>query len=280
MVFALLTVFSLVSCGNKKSQPVMQEERAVDTLELFADEPDQEEELFKEEEVSELVNEFFDDFIFGFVQDKELQMSRIIFPLPYHAQDSVHRISQEEWEYDNLFLSDGYYTVILDNEEELDQLGDTAIHSAQVERAYLEERFIKKFFFEKVEGRWILEGVSLYNFDEQQKNDFYTFYHRFATDSLYQAKHVHSPLRFITADPDDDFEILEATLDLNQWFAFKPELPEKWLTNIIYGRDHVDESSTQKILQLKGMGNGFVNTLFFHQRKGKWELYQFEDINN
>ena len=55
--------------------------------------------------------------------------------------------------------------------------------------------------------------------------NFVEFFGHFAADSLFQSKRVCEPLAFITTDPDDDFSILETTLDLNQWFAFKPGLP-------------------------------------------------------
>lgn len=281
-IFMVITISFLVSCGNKKERVAAAEEPAMETVDSIGLPMDT---LLVEEELSvekplPPVDEYFDDFIFSFAQDGEFQSKRILFPLPYHTKDTVLKLKAEEWEYDSLLLSSVYYTVILDSEEELDQMGDISITSAQVEWAYLESRFIKKFFFEKIDNKWMLEGVSIYNFDEQQKNDFYSFYHQFVTDSVFQEQHISNPLEFVTTDPDDDFDVLEATLDVNQWFAFKPELPEKWLTNIIYGREHVNGNSKQKVLQLKGVGNGFVNTLFFRQRRGQWELYKYEDINN
>lgn len=83
---------------------------------------------------------------------------------------------------------------------------------------------------------------------------------------------------FVTSDPDDDFSILETTLDLNQWFAFKPVLPVDRLSNINYGQRNDDDSPT-KILALKGIGNGFSNILYFRRKAGEWELYKFEDTS-
>ena len=76
----------------------------------------------------------------------------------------------------------------------------------------------------------------------------------------------------------DDFSILETTLDLNQWFAFKPVLPVDRLSNINYGQRNDDDSPT-KILALKGIGNGFSNILYFRRKAGEWELYKFEDTS-
>lgn len=97
-------------------------------------------------------------------------------------------------------------------------------------------------------------------------------------DSLFQSQRVREPLAFVTSDPDDDFSILETTLDLNQWFAFKPVLPVDRLSNINYGQRNDDDSPT-KILALKGIGNGFSNILYFRRKAGEWELYKFEDTS-
>ena len=77
---------------------------------------------------------------------------------------------------------------------------------------------------------------------------------------------------------DDDFSILETSLDLNQWFAFKPALPTDRLSNINYGQRNDDNSPT-KILALKGIGNGFSNILYFRRKAGEWQLYKFEDTS-
>ncbi|MCS2525722.1 DUF4348 domain-containing protein [Bacteroides ovatus] len=81
---------------------------------------------------------------------------------------------------------------------------------------------------------------------EQSDNEnFVEFFGHFATDSLFQSQRVREPLAFVTSDPDDDFSILETTLDLNQWFAFKPVLPVDRLSNINYGQRNDDDSPTK-----------------------------------
>ena len=110
------------------------------------------------------------------------------------------------------------------------------------------------------------------------KNIFVEFFSHFAADSLFQSQRVQDPLAFVTSDPDDDFSILETSLDLNQWFAFKPALPADRLSNINYGQRNDDNSPT-KILALKGIGNGFSNILYFKRKAGEWQLYKFEDTS-
>ncbi|MDL2291683.1 DUF4348 domain-containing protein [Bacteroides sp. OttesenSCG-928-F21] len=283
IIFIVILAFLLVSCGNKKKEPLT-ESLSADTVvvdsslevdSLFVPENDTLQELTP----PEIVNELFDDFIFNFAQDKELQLSRIIFPLSYYKKEIPLKIEKEEWEHDSLFFAQSYYTILFDREEELDMLGDTSMVSAQVEWNYLAEHLAKKYYFQKIEGRWMLEAINLRDIKDTKNSSFFEFYHHFATDTLYQVEHIHDPLEFVTADPDDDFEVLETTLDSNQWMVFKPELPRETLTNISYGQENMDNSQT-KIIQLRGIGNGFMNTLFFHRKGGKWSLYRFEEVNN
>ncbi|MDR0658183.1 MAG: DUF4348 domain-containing protein, partial [Mediterranea sp.] len=152
--------------------------------------------------------------------------------------------------------------------------------SVQVEWIYMKTHKVKRYYFERVDGRWMLEAMNLRPVMKSKRAGFIDFFVRFAVDSLYQTEHIREPLRFVTTDPDNDFSIIETTLDTEQWFAFKPVLPDEKLSNIIYGRETTDETP-YKILQLKGIGNGFLNVLSFrHKSNGKWELYKFEDTSN
>ena len=104
---------------------------------------------------------------------------------------------------------------------------------------------MKKYYFERIKGAWILEAINLRPIKQNDNENFVEFFGHFAADSLFQSKRVCEPLAFITTDPDDDFSILETTLDLNQWFAFKPGLPADRLSNINYGQRNDDDSPTK-----------------------------------
>ena len=161
----------------------------------------------------------------------------------------------------------------------MDLVGDTALTSVQVEWIYIRTHMMKKYYFERIKGAWILEAINLRPIEKNENEDFLEFFGRFATDSLFQCHRVSQPLAFVTTDPDDDFAVLETTLDLNQWFAFKPSLPTDRLSNINYGQKNADDSS-HKILALKGIGNGLSNILYFRRDvTGNWELYKFEDVS-
>ena len=272
----LLSLFA--SCGNKKANidPFASITNEVDSIRQEADSTLQKK-LPKEPTPIE-ADESFDDFIYTFASDDVLQRQRVKFPLPYYNGDEKTKIEERYWKHDDLFTKQNYYTLLFDKEEDMDAVGNSKQTSIQVEWIFLRTGMVKKYYFERIKGAWILEGINLRPVERNEKEDFVEFFAHFATDSLFQSRRVQNPLTFVTTDPDDDFSILETTLDLNQWFAFKPVLPTDRLSNINYGQQN-DSHSATKILALKGIGNGFSNILYFHRKDGEWELYKFEDTS-
>lgn len=274
---AALALF--VSCGNKKTNidPFASITNEIDSVIHRAD-------TLKKEKTPEgpqpiEADESFDDFVYSFASDVALQRQRVQFPLPYYNGDVASKIEEKYWKHDALFTKQGFYTLLFDREEDMDLVGDQALTSVQVEWIYIPKRMIKKYCFEKIKGAWMLQSIRLHSIEKNESEDFVEFFDRFATDSLFQSQRIRQPLQFVTTDPDDDFSILETTLDSNQWFAFKPTLPTDKLSNINYGQQ-MDSRSAYKILALKGIGNGFSNILYFQRRgDGEWELYKFEDTS-
>ncbi|EJW94853.1 lipoprotein [gut metagenome] len=212
--------------------------------------------------------EQFDDFIFNFASDPVLQRQRTEFPLPYYTMDNeVQKISEKEWKHDNLFTKQNFYTLLFDREKEMDVVGDTSQVSVQVEWIFLKTHQLKSYCFERKQGVWMLVAVHTRPIAKGINDNFVEFYTRFANDSVYQLKHVRNPLQFVTIDPDDEFSILETTLDANQWMAFRPVLPTDKLSNINYGQKNEDLSHS-KILKVNGIGNGYSNIFYFRKRKG------------
>lgn len=273
-----LTLVLCASCGNVKNgkDPFTALTQMVDTAGMQADSLAIDTTVvLKPLEADEL----FDDFIFNYALDKTLQKQRTVFPLPYDCDGSLSKIEKKDWKHDCLFVEQNFYTLLFDRERDMDVVGDTALTSVQVEWLYLKQRELKRYYFQRTRGMWMLDSISQYKMpDNGNKNDFMSFYLRFATDSLYQREHIHSPLKFITIDPDDDFSILETTLDVDQWFAFRPMMPVDPLSNICYGQKN-DLNATNKILKVNGIGNGFSNVFYFRKRGGKWTLYKYEDTS-
>ncbi len=274
----LLLLLFIAACGNKQktSDPFAALTQMVDSA---RQQPDSLQQPVEDESPKPIeADELFDDFIFNYASDDALQRQRTIFPLPYYKDDTPVKIEKKYWEHDYLFSQQSYYTLLFDREEDMDMVGDTALTSVQVEWVYLKTRMVKKYYFERIKGAWMLEAINLRKIEKGENEDFVDFYARFVTDSVYQSKHIHTPLKFITIDPDDEFSILETTLDLNQWYAFRPVLPTDRLSNINYGQKNEDLSTT-KILKVNGIGNGYSTVFYFRKKRGEWELYKYEDTS-
>ena len=143
-------------------------------------------------------DELFDDFIFNYASDDALQRKRTVFPLPYYDRDTPLKIEADFWKHDYLFTKQNYYTLLFDKEEDMDMVGDTTLTSVQVEWIFLKTRMMKRYYFEKKRGMWMLEAINLREMEKGENEDFVEFYTRFVTDSVYQSKHISHPLQFIT----------------------------------------------------------------------------------
>ena len=272
----------LVSCGPQKKHAA-ETEQPVEIMDTMAVTPEEDTDslIFVEEVIPSTADESFVDFFYNFASDEAFQRSRIIYPLPFYRENQVDRFSKEEWVYDPLFSDEEIYTVMFDTESDMELEKDTSAHSVQVDWISLESRATKRYYFERKQDMWYLEAINeskIKDYESKHEN-FIDFYLHFVEDSTFQAERVHDPLRFVTADPEDEFEIVETTLEKGQWFAFRPPLPTSELTNIRYGQANVPDSPV-KIIELKGFGNGFSNVLHFHCRQGIWKLVKFEDLSD
>ncbi len=234
----------------------------------------------EEEPLPAKADEIFDDFIYSFASDSKLQKERILFPLPYYNMNKAVRLEEKYWKHDSLFLGQAYYTLLFDKEEDMEMVQDTSLVSVQFEWIDMARRTVKKYYFERIKGAWMLEAVNKHTIGKEENEDFVDFFYKFANDSTFQNQRVSSPVTFVTNDPDDDFSILETTVEREQWLAFMTVLPKEKLTNINYGQ-HNRSASRTKILNVKGINNGFFNSLYFRRPAGGgWELYKFEDLSN
>ena len=272
----------MASCSGGRKNTDAQEEamESVDSIEIVADTL-LVGEMEEESVVPASADESFADFLYNFALDEKLQLRRIIFPLPYYMDNKKDSIEKEEWRHDPLFSQQEFYTMLYDNLDDAELEKDTASTSVRIEWIDLKTKKMKRYYFERLYGWWKLEAIDDATMPKEDipQEDFYEFYERFANDSLFQAERVADPLPFIAPDPDDEFEILETTIQKSQWFTFQPQLPTEYLTNVNYGQ-RLDRNSRVRIIELRGFGNGFSNTLYFRCRNGKWKLTRFEDFSN
>lgn len=279
---ALALMASAVSCNFKKgteeafSSITRMVDSAIvarDTVAVLAKAVPEEEEVKPNS-----ADELFEDFIFSFSSDERLQKRRIKFPLPVSDGDSVYKVDRKAWRHDSIFNLRGYYTLLFDYEEDMELEGDTSLMNVRVEDLLLGSMTVKNYFFGRRRGAWMLDSIDISPVSQNEDESFAAFYEKFATDSLFQSRHVKNPLEFVTLDPDDEFSILKTTLGLNQWFAFRPELPTEILSSIDYGQRNSQLSST-KIMKVNGISSGFSNVLYFKMMDGRWMMYKFEDTS-
>ena len=272
----------MASCGGGKKHTDVQEVamESIDSVEVVADTLEVEE-VQEEQEVSTYAERVFADFLYNFATSEKFQLRRIVFPLPYYMDNKKDSIEKKDWVHDPLFSQQEFYTMLYDDLSDVELEKDTATTSVRIEWIDLKAKKMKRYYFERLYGWWKLEAIddAMMTKEESGQEDFYEFYERFANDSLFQAERVADPLPFVVPDPDDEFQILETTIRKAQWFTFQPNLPTGHLTNINYGQ-RLDRNSQTRVIEMRGFGNGFSNTLYFRCRNGKWKLTRFEDLGN
>ena len=229
-----------------------------------------------DEELPKRADELFDDFIFGFARLKKVQLERVEFPLLSIVRGDTAWLTEKQWEHDSLFMGNDYYTVFYNDEEQMELEKSTELDQVDVEQIHLVERWVKTCRFQRLKGEWRLTQESVRDFAEDAALDrFMDFYGKFVSDDTFQQGSVANPLRYVTTDPDDDFNTIEGTLDHDQWNAFKPQLPDSVVTNIRYGQTY--DNPDGMVLVKAGISNGLMDILDFRKKDGVWKLVSYEN---
>ena len=229
------------------------------------------EQLITETPMPRAADAYFDDFIFNFTANKRLQFERIVFPLRVTEADGKTRMTEKsQWKMEHLFMRQGYYTLLFDDDDQMSHMKDSAVNEAIVEKIMLKKNKVKNYFFHRVRGAWMMYEVRTTPVEENANASFLTFYKRFTTDSVFQVQSINETVEFVGPDPDDDFNVMEGVITPDTWEAFAPQLPEKVLYNIVYGKPEAKEN--KKIFLMRGVSNGLEVELRFKKVGGKWLL--------
>ena len=263
-------VLLMFSCTGKQTQRV--EGSLTDSVADSVDSVpmDTLEQLLVETPTPKAMDEFFDDFFFNFAANKKVQKARIIFPLTVHKADKDEQIEKNKWEMERFFMRQGYYTLLFDNDAQMQLAKDTSINQAIVERILLKKDQVKDFVFNRIRGAWMLREIRETSISENLNASFLAFYQRFVTDKAFQVKSLNSMVKFVGPDPDDDFNMMEGVITPDTWEAFAPQLPSKTIYNIIYGQPKSEGS--EKIFILRGIANGLEMELRFRKVGERWLL--------
>ena len=263
-------VLLMFSCTGKQAQRV--EGPLTDSVADSVDSVplDTLEQLLVETPTPKAMDEFFDDFFFNFAANKKVQKARIVFPLTVHKADKDEQIEKNKWQMERFFMRQGYYTLLFDNDEQMQLAKDTSINQAIVERILLKKDQVKDYVFNRIRGAWMLREIRETNIKDNINASFLAFYQRFVSDKAFQVKSLNSMVKFVGPDPDDDFNMMEGLITPDTWEAFAPQLPSKTLYNIIYGEPTPE--GNDKIFILRGISNGMELELRFRKVGERWLL--------
>ena len=267
LAVTILMGLSVLGCTDKKS--VANESDSIDsTASTVA--ADTLEQIISETPMPKAADELFDDFFFNFAANKKLQRKRIKFPLTVTKKNGTSTITAKQWTIDNFFMKQDFYTLIFDNQRQMDIVKDTTVGHVIVEKIYLKKHTIKQYLFDRENGQWQLTAINYEDMSKSENASFLNFYCHFATDSAYQVHNINDPLQFSGPDPDNDFGTMNGILAPEQWPSFAPELPHGVIYNILYGQKY--GKSQQKIFIIRGIANGLETELTFKKKNGQWKL--------
>ena len=272
VLFALFTIVCFTSVGCKDKRPATAfDSTGVDSSVVDTQTVDSAEKLIEETPMPKAADELFDDFVFNFAANRKLQMSRICFPLPVYRNDKVVKnISKKNWRMEHFFMRQDYYTLIFDNQKQMDLVKDTTVSHVVIEKVFYAKKMVQQFLFNRIDGQWMMTSINYKPMYANMNASFLKFYGEFASDSTFQAEHLHNPVKFIGPDPDDDFSTMTGDIEPETWPAFAPKLPHDMIYNIIYGQKYTE--SNQKIFVIRGIANGLETELTFRRIGGKWML--------
>ena len=264
----LLLMFSCTGNKTPRVEEEVAEDSAADTTEVSV--TDSLEQLIMDTPMPRAADAMFDDFIFNFAANKRLQLERIVFPLNMTEKDTTVQVEKLAWKMEHLFMNQGYYTLLFNNDKQMSLMKDTAVNEAIVEKIQLRKKQVKNYVFHRIRGAWMMTEVRVTPLEENVNASFLAFYQRFVTDSAFQVQSLNSMVEFVGPDPDDDFHQLEGVITPDTWEVFAPQLPSRTLYNIIYGKS-VPEGH-EKIFLMRGVANGLETELRFKKVGNKWLL--------
>ena len=276
VMLAVLTIvcFTSVGCNDKKPATLV-DSVAPDTIVADTQAMDSTEKLIEETPMPKAADELFDDFLFNFAASRKLQRQRVHFPLPVYRNGKViKQIEKRRWKMEHFFMRQDYYTLIFDNRKQMNLVKDTTIDHVVVEKVFYKTNTVQQFLFNRINGQWLMTSINYKPMYANMNASFLKFYGSIATDSAFQAEHLHNPVKFIGPDPDDDFSTMTGDIEPETWPAFAPQLPSGMIYNIIYGQKYTE--SSQKIFVIRGIANGLETLLTFKKIGGKWMLTKLE----
>ncbi len=237
--------------------------------------------FMEEEEVRVPVQamESFGDFMFAFIHNTRFQAERIRFPLHVAEADGSERLIRSGKQFRSEFRLPGneYYTMLLGDKSQISVLqNDSAVVDVDVQLITLKDLNMESYRFQRNNGRWFLTGRT----DEPVESrfhDFFHFYHKFTTDSVFQQESLAEQLQISIpeSDEEEDEEMMEGTISRDQWPVFRPELPRGAFANIYFGQEYPNPNHL--ILIQCGISNSMLDYFTFNRSGEQWQLTAYDN---
>lgn len=274
-VAGVLALLCVAGCTEQKRVAVEETDEA-DSLTTDSLPADTIADIVEDAPLPKAVDELFDDFFFNFAGNRHMQMSRIDFPLPIHEDGETKMLDRKQWRYSHFFMSDGYYTLLLDHEEQESLSKDSQLDHAEVEKLYMNENLVKHYVFNRIKGEWRLTSVAHTRLSDHPCGQFLHFYQHFATDTAFQAQSLGEFVLMTASDSDEELSDVTGAITREQWPFFKPALiPDNIIYNVNYGQTLDDDK--QKVMMVRGVANGLSISMTFKRKNEQWRLVSFSE---
>ena len=270
-VLVLLQLLICFGCIGRRDSAEDGRHNASDSLAVDTLPSDSMLDLVEDTPLPKAVDELFDDFFFNFAGNRKMQLSRIQFPLPVEKEGGEVLLDRRQWQYSHFFMGQGYYTVLLDNNQQDTLSKSVTVEHASIEKLYMNENLVKRYVFDRIAGEWMLTSVAHSQLDDHPCASFLHFYEQFATDTTFQMRSLDNFVLMTAPDSDDEFTEVTGTITPEQWSAFKPEvIPSGVIYCVNYGQQYTN--GHQKILIVRGIANGLNIEMTFQRKGASWKL--------
>ena len=269
MAFAIIAMFCTTGCFDKKASAddTLKSDSALSDTAIH----DSLEDIIAEQPMPKAADELFDDFIFNYAANRKVQKERTSFPVLLDNFGKQTELLQSSWNMEHFFMRQGYYTLIFNNPRQMNLVKDTAVNSVYVEKISVRKNFVKRWEFNRVNGMWRMNKVTLMPLSKHEDASFFRFYDSFASDTAVQVRSLCESVNFSGPDPEDDFSRLNGDIMPEQWLAFAPWMPKGALYNIHYGSKPYKPTNVRLFI-IRGIANGLETELTFIRQGGKWRL--------
>lgn len=273
-IVVLLCIAMMSTTGCKNAKPA-QDADSIDTATAVVDTADSDTmaEIIAETPMPKAADQLFDDFFFNFIASPKVQKERTNWPLPVitynDKQEHKFLLQKNQWKMDKFFRKQGYYTLIFDNEKQMDLAKSTKLDTVVVEKIHLQEGTVDQYCFDHQDGKWRLNQIRKISFEDSRNASFLNFLQTFFARR--GAGMIKDPLPYRGADPNgEETTIISTKIPASDWSTYLPQVPDNIVYNILYGQKYGEENS--KILDFKGLSNGLETQLVFKRRGNKWML--------